>query len=574
MPEIITETDKLRVLYSKRPFKVRNADEFDTEQILDLFIDPTEGLTNPFDFENVIVKGKMGTGKTMYLRANHACYLYSVVPSILHEEEIILPVYIRLSDFQHISDPIQIYNSFILKFIEELSSVFMHLQDSRKLANLHNGITSLPPSIFGSEQKVATIFNELRKLSADEYVEKIQKDLNYSGKAKPNFFEISAEYREGKVLELKEKRTPGISDINHAYDTLLKDFNGKILLLIDEAGSINKSFFKGEEGEPALFEVLMNQLRTLDFVRTKIAVYPNSFSDILNETRYGDVVWLQEDITNEEGFQAFREKALALVERYISNAMEDEMKYDFLFSLAGDEGDLFEQLINASNGNIRRFVQLLDQSLSISFKQNKGTDVVKLEHVNKTLKEHAISMESLFSEVDRDFLVTLADTCKSRGTFRFQFPNKSLLLSKYVNKSAEYNILNIIDNGTGRKGTTYAFDYAYCFYHDIPTHHIQGAERIDKSRSKKTGSWIKKVTKISDNIIEHATFPGKIEGSVVWIRGDAGFIKGDDGIDYYFDQAMVIQEDKDKSLFHEKRVRFIPSKSERGAQIAFDIEIL
>lgn len=63
------------IIYKSRPFKVRNADEYDLSTVLDLFVDPTESLYNPFDYENVIVKGRMGTGKTMYLRANHAFYL-------------------------------------------------------------------------------------------------------------------------------------------------------------------------------------------------------------------------------------------------------------------------------------------------------------------------------------------------------------------------------------------------------------------------------------------------------------------------------------------------------------------
>ena len=59
-------------IFKTRPFKVRNADEYNLENILNLFVSPTQGLTTPFDFENTIVKGRMGSGKTMYRRANHA----------------------------------------------------------------------------------------------------------------------------------------------------------------------------------------------------------------------------------------------------------------------------------------------------------------------------------------------------------------------------------------------------------------------------------------------------------------------------------------------------------------------
>jgi hypothetical protein len=59
-------------LFKKRPFKTRNADEYDLSDILSLFVNPINGLSSPVEFENSIVKGRMGSGKTMYLRANCA----------------------------------------------------------------------------------------------------------------------------------------------------------------------------------------------------------------------------------------------------------------------------------------------------------------------------------------------------------------------------------------------------------------------------------------------------------------------------------------------------------------------
>lgn len=57
------KTEELEKVYNSRPFKIRNADEFDIENILDLFIDPTDGLNSPFDFTNSIIKGKNGIRK-------------------------------------------------------------------------------------------------------------------------------------------------------------------------------------------------------------------------------------------------------------------------------------------------------------------------------------------------------------------------------------------------------------------------------------------------------------------------------------------------------------------------------
>ena len=84
-------------IFEKRPFKVRNADEYDLDQILELFVNPLQGADNPFEFENRIIKGKMGSGKTMYLRSNYVFYLYSIIPSLLNKQPLYLPVFLKLA---------------------------------------------------------------------------------------------------------------------------------------------------------------------------------------------------------------------------------------------------------------------------------------------------------------------------------------------------------------------------------------------------------------------------------------------------------------------------------------------
>ena len=106
-------------IFRSRPFKVRNADEYDVTNVLGLFVSPINGLATPFDYENSIIKGRMGSGKTMYLRANHAYYLSVLVPSLIQKhDEIILPVFIRLNDFQNIKEPSEVYRAIIIKVIE------------------------------------------------------------------------------------------------------------------------------------------------------------------------------------------------------------------------------------------------------------------------------------------------------------------------------------------------------------------------------------------------------------------------------------------------------------------------
>lgn len=548
-------------VYKMRPFKIRNADEYDLSQILKLFISPFEGLSTPFDFENNIIKGRMGSGKTMYLRANYAYYLYSIVPKLIENEELIIPIFIRLSDFQHITEPSEIYRAIIIKIIEEFTSIYINLKDSDKMAQIHRGFKTLPKDLLSS-QKVSKSLEKLTKLGAKEYVEKISVELGFKGGVQPKFIKLSSEYKNNRLIEVKEKINPGIKDINEIYELLLKERNGKMLLLIDEAGSLDKKFFKGKDA-PSFFEILMNQFRTTDYIRTKIAIYPNSFQDILTETRYGDAIILEENVTDHEGYNEFRKKALAIINNYLNQFDGAHIKSKEVFEINENEeyGDSIEQLINASNGNMRRLMQLLDAAMEEAYSDHRGSALIQLSHVNNALIKHSSSMETIYTEPDREFLKTIATACKSRSTFKFQLPHMSIALNKYSSRSQEYNLLNVIEIGTGRKGTTYSFDYCYCIAHDIPTHYLTGSERINRDRSLKDGRWASRITKLSEEILQHASTTYKVEGNIEYIgKKGGGFIMGDDNQQYFFTQDAIIEEDIDKSLFEGRRVRFAPLK--------------
>ena len=175
--------------------------------------------------------------------------------------------------------------------------------------------------------------------------------------------------------------------------------------------------------------------------------------------------------------------------------------------------------------------------------------------------------------MEREFLEVIAKVCRSRSTYRFQFPYKSPVLAKYIGKSEEHNVLKICSMGAGRRGTTYEFDYAYCIHHDIPTHIQKDTDKVDKSRSRKTGAWIAKVAQISEETIAHAQIPGKVEGNIVYVRDRSAFATGDDKLEYFVSADNVIDTDKAKPILEGKRIRFYPVKLE-NAWIAYAIEIL
>ncbi|MGF6904602.1 hypothetical protein [Paraburkholderia sp. GAS348] len=568
----MNNANELQKIYVSRPFKTRNADEYDLSAILKLFVNPLDGLTTPFDFENSIIKGRMGSGKTMYLRANHAYYLFSLLPTLESGEPVILPVMIRLSDFQHLNTPQEIYRSIIIKVIEELTSIYEHLQNVKDLGRIHMGMKSLvaDPAYM---QKMGSALRKLVTLGSEEYVDKLTSEIGLKGGAKPGFFELSIDYKQTKFSEIKQKPNPGIKDIEECYRRLFDDSDAKILLLIDEAGALDKQFFKEAESA-SLFEVLMNQFRTANFIRTKIALYPHSYSDILTETRYGDVVKLEENIYDITSYKGLRRRTIEIIANYTGQE-EETVAADEIFEIeaGNDFGDGVEQLIYASNGNLRRLIQLLDSAMSEAYAIHKGFGRVALDSCLLALQKNSSRQEEQYTVVDRDFLEVLSSVCKSRSTFRFQFPYMSPVLSKFTNRSQEFNVINVLELGSGRKGTTYAFDYSFCVSHDIPTHYLKNTEKIDRERSLKNGDWISRVSGISNDIIEQAKIPGKINGEIEYANGKNAFVRGEDGKEYFTNVDYIIESDREKPLTTGKAIRFFPTSFD-SSSIAIAVEIL
>lgn len=569
-------TELLKEIYHSRPFTTRNADEFDLENILDLFIDPTDGLVGPFDFSNSIVKGKMGSGKTMYLRANYAYYLYTIVPCLISDNPIVLPVYIKLSDFQNIELPSEIYSSIIVKIIEEIVSVCIHLKSSEELARLHKGASKVV-GLWSTEDSFKKVFNELQRITSDEYVESVARSISAKGSVASSFMSAYAEYSKNVVTEIKKKDKPSFQNIVDACNELIAPFNGKLLILFDEIGSLNANFFKKTPSSDSLFEILMNQLRTLSFVRTKIAVYPNSNSDILRETRYGDIISLEQDITYDEmQYEAFFSKTVSLIERYIEKATGKKISTETLFDISTNDQLIIEHFINASEGNMRRLVFLLDASMNEAYSRNKGEEKVCVQDVLDALYVQGSTMEAQYGNKDVVFLETLSKVCKNRSTYKFTFPKQSSRIGKFANFSAEQNIVNIIQLGKGRQSTIFAFDYAYCIYKDIPTHYVKNTERIEKTRSRKTGEPITRIAQLTEELIIQSALPGKIDGIIDFLSDDksTGFIVGSDKKQYLFTKNNIIKSDKKRPFFKDSKVRFIASKVSADLLVAFEIEIL
>lgn len=563
----------LEEVYISRPFRTRNADEYELENILDIFVDPTDGLNRPFDYENIIVKGKMGSGKTMYLRANLAYYLYTLVADLIADNDIILPIYINLSECQNISDAIEIYEAIIYKIVLEMVEVCGSLSSAKKMAEIHRGFQNLGAQLPG-KKGLNEVYKRLKLMTADEYVETVGREINTEGNVAYKFINLCKKAINNYQIEVKRCGKPQFEDIIRTYEEIIKPFSGKILILLDEVSSLKRSFFREDNGTSSQFEILMNQLRTLPFVRVKVAIYPFDICDLLMETRYGDNVQLDSDIKNRD-YDVFFNKTITLVEKYLENALDKKVPIEELFDIEHENMGAIEQLIYASSGNMRRLIHLLDLAMESAFKRSNGKDKIKKEDVIEAICRQAEDCENRFQISDKEWLTSIVKVCRNRTAYRFTFPNRTVSLTKYTNRSSEYNIINKIENGQGRRSSTYEFDYAYCVYKEIPTHYLKNTERLDKNRSRETGEVIKKVTKITDTLIQQAVIPGKMEGTITYVndKRDCAYVTTNDDRQYFFMQRDVIEDDRGKVLMISKQVKFVPV--ERGEHsFAEEVEIL
>jgi hypothetical protein len=502
-----------------------------------------------------------------------------MVPSLLEQDsDLILPVTIRLSDFQQLKDPSEIYRQIIIKIVEEMTSVYIRLGDAKHLASLHRGMRYLSDEMLKAH-KLSESMLALTRMGSEEYVQRVSSELGLEGGFKNGFLTGCAKWKKTNFAEFKRKDAPGIRDIEECYKNLLEDQDGKLLLLIDEAGALDKGFFQSEKNG-SVFEGLMNQLRTSRFIRTKVAVYPNSYSDMLTETRYGDVVHLEEFVVDRRDYERFHARVHSLIDNYLNPDPQSNEKFAVgdVFRVDNDAapyGGSVEQLLYASNGNMRRLIQLMDAAMRTAYSEARGATKVTEEHVFETLKKHASDLEGQFTAQDREFLADLVSVCKSRGGFKFTFPNMSPVLNKYLYKSQEYNLIRIESQGAGRRKTVYALDYAFCILKDIPTHHVSGTERINKDRTLNGGDWIGRTIQVSRDVIDAAAIPGKLDGQVCFwkIEDGAGFIKNDADEEYFFGLDDIIDSDKSRAIYVGSRARFYPFE-DGGRLYGLQVELL
>jgi len=457
----------------RNPFTYSNAEKISANQIVKLFVS-SEGRNKGAvrTTGDAIIRGSRGSGKTMMLR-----YL-NIFGNITFDQNFkdkkvseSFPVLVNLS---------MIHNS------EWKSSVNSLIESAEKL-------------IF--ESVMGALNNKEKELGSPEF--------------------RNALFRVGQKLKVLENQEGSIIwKLGIAIRDNLSNYFTHILLLIDEVAPVfPKEFFIDSENG---FLRWMNSIRNSGPYFTRIAVYPNDISDILNEERFGSIVNLDYNVKDEEDYISYRLYCIELVNRYLAMVSINRLtptEISNIIDIDNDsDNDALEQLIYASDGSSRRFTSLMDKCItSTRYSPNKLLDK---EDIISIIKDFSSNLLSSYDLSEREIAQSLAKACRKQVTYRFRLPNLSNLVSPLHAKNEELNIVKLAEVGTGRRGTIYEFTYPYCILMDIQTHYLKDTRKICVTRDRINGEWISQVTTIVRNQIDYLNKELRLEGIVTEMDND------------------------------------------------------
>ena len=451
----------------RNPFTFSNAEKISTNQILKLFV-ASEGrnksavrLTG-----DAIIRGSRGSGKTMLLR-----YL-NILGNILIDDNI------------------------KIKKVSESFPVLVNLS-----------------LIHGSEWKsqVNSLIKSAEKLIFESVITALERKNNEinSMEFKSALFRVKQ-----KLNVLANQEGSDIWKLGVAVKENMSSYFTHILLLIDEVAPVfPREFFSDSDNG---FQRWMNSIRNSGPFFTRIAVYPNDISDILNEDRFGSIVNLDYNVKNIDDYLAYRDYCIELVNKYLNLVSIDRLNpakiSNIIDTTSALENDCLEQLIYASDGSSRRFTNLMDKCLT-STKYVEGK-VFNKEDIIDIIKEFSSNLLESYNLSERELAQSIAKVCKRQITYRFRLPGLTNLVSSLHAKNEELNIVKLAEVGLGRRGTTYEFTYPYCLLMDIQTHYLKETRKVCASRDSATGEWISQVTTIPKDQVEYLNKESRLVGII------------------------------------------------------------
>jgi hypothetical protein len=465
---------------TSNPFTFTNAEKISSNDlVLELFVsDESRHKSATRLIGDAIIRGPRGSGKTMLLR-----YL-NIIGNIEFRNAIregsraqALPVLINLSKIHR--------------------------------SEWQSGIDSIVKSA--------------DKLIYDSVIDELQKKAHELQLPSYN----SSLFRLKQRLQILENQDSSlISKLGDAVQNSMSTFFSHILLLIDEIAPVfPKEFFsKADTG----FLKWMNDIRNSGPFFTRVAVYPNDISDILNEERFGSIVNLDFDIKKDEDYIAFRKYIITTVNKYLKSVSinkDDPIKIDGIITVLEDNvSDSLEQLIYASDGSSRRFLTLMDKCVN-----SDKNGILSKDDVLEIIKDYSTNLLTSYDKSDQEIALSIAKACKTAATYRFQMPGFSTILYNLHSGHEELNIIKIAELGTGQRATIYEFTYPYCILMEVHTHNIKETRRICSTRDRVSGKWISSITKIKRKDLDYFNSINRSTGYVTDIDEDVCIIKTNEG---------------------------------------------
>jgi len=144
---------------------------------------------------------------------------------MIENSPIILPLYIKLSDFQNIRTPEKIYDSILVRLIHEILSTCERIQSANELVKLHEGIQNNVFGIWFNRVSQKPIVENLNRITAEEYTQQVSTELSTQGTIGNSFIQACGTYGQTNFIELKKKDHPQIKDFVDAYESLLQPIN-------------------------------------------------------------------------------------------------------------------------------------------------------------------------------------------------------------------------------------------------------------------------------------------------------------------------------------------------------------
>jgi hypothetical protein len=476
------------------PFTFKNAEKIKSDQLIGLFVS-SEGrnkgavrLTG-----DAIIRGSRGSGKTMLLRYLELFGNFELNENIRNRQSSeSFPVMVNLS----------------------------LIHSSEWKSNTESLIETAERLIFDSV--ITALDNKSKQLNSPEF--------------KKACFGVKQ-----RLDVLKNQEGSDIAKLGEAIQQNLSKYFSHVLLLIDEVASVfDKEFFTDANNG---FLRWMNSIRNSGPYFTRLAVYPNDISDVLNEERFGTIVNLDFNIKSIDDYIVYREYCIEMVNKYLDAVSIDHRnpcKIDNVLQFnTNNESDALEQLIYTSDGSSRRFTSLFDRCLTSEM--CKTEVLLNKESIFKIIKEFADNLLSSYSVSERELAQSLAKACRKQVTYRFRLPNNGNLVNNLHAKNEELNIVKLAEVGTGRRGTIYEFTYPYCILMDVQTHYLKDTRSVCVERDINSGEWINQVTSITPEMIDSINQDNRVEGIITDIERNSNLICVTDlGGNEYLSEAFEV----------------------------------